>query len=286
MALTATNSKRSSIGSATANPGGRLEFSARSAGRREGRPNGSSRVGFLGQICRGYALGAALAWRGRTTGRRRVVIKAPSCASRRVGSASSAHTCGMSSATVWRERVSQAAQRRCERPRQVQALTERSEGDRHQFRFIVAPERAARPLRRQTLSATRRGKLQQDLGIRLSWVAQRPSSHSYLVLRGRSDAAHDLVTTRDNTARGLWVRAGRRSSLAAGTRSQVLGCSQALGTTVGAAGTPHAKRLYGVSRTGRSITLPLMRMGSGECTLRTLEMRSFQPDRDIGGVSP
>jgi hypothetical protein len=73
-----------------------IGYSARSAGRREGRPNGSSRVGLLGRICRGYALGAALVWRGRTTGRRRVVIKAPSCAS----PASSAHTCAMSSATV------------------------------------------------------------------------------------------------------------------------------------------------------------------------------------------
>lgn len=37
--------------------------------------------------------------------------------------------------------------------------------------------------------------------------------------------------------------------------------SQALVMTAGAAGTPHAKRLYGDSRTGRSTTLSLTRMG-------------------------
>ena len=70
-------------------------------------------------------------------------------------------------------------------------LVERSQGDRHQFRFIVAPEDGDRlsDLRRFTRDVMR--QMEEDLGTRLDWVAvdhfNTGHPHSHVVIRGRDD---------------------------------------------------------------------------------------------------
>ncbi|MGF1610417.1 MAG: conjugal transfer protein TraI, partial [Kiloniellales bacterium] len=69
------------------------------------------------------------------------------------------------------------------------AFIERSTGDRHQFRFIVAPEDGAeyddlRPFVRRLMT-----QMEEDLGTRLEWVAidhyNTGHPHSHIILRGK-----------------------------------------------------------------------------------------------------
>lgn len=84
---------------------------------------------------------------------------------------------------------------------------ERSEGDRHQFRFVVSPEDAIelgdlKPFVRDLM----RG-MEEDLGTRLDWVAvdhfntQHP--HSHIVLRGKDELGKDLIIARDYISYGM-----------------------------------------------------------------------------------
>src|SRR5712692_2894167 len=77
------------------------------------------------------------------------------------------------------------------------AFTERGRKDRHQFRFIVAPEDGDRlsDLRAFTRDVMR--QMQEDLGTRLDWVAvdhfNTGHPHSHVVMRGRVDQGKDLI---------------------------------------------------------------------------------------------
>src|SRR3546814_7540113 len=66
-----------------------------------------------------------------------------------------------------------------------------AEGDRHQFRFIVAPEDGAeyddlRPFVRRLMT-----QMEEDLGTKLEWVAvdhyNTGHPHSHIILRGKDD---------------------------------------------------------------------------------------------------
>ena len=71
------------------------------------------------------------------------------------------------------------------------AFTERSAGDRHQFRFIVAPEDSAELADLKPFVRDLMRQMEQDLGTRLDWVAadhfNTGHPHSHIVLRGRDD---------------------------------------------------------------------------------------------------
>ena len=88
---------------------------------------------------------------------------------------------------------------------------ERSEGDRHQFRFIVSPEDATeladlKPFVRDLMSA-----MEKDLDTRLDWVAvdhfNTEHPHTHIVLRGKDEFGKDLVIARDYVAYGMRRRA-------------------------------------------------------------------------------
>ncbi len=101
---------------------------------------------------------------------------------------------------------------------------ERSQGDRHQFRFIVSPEDAIelgdlKPFVRDLM----RG-MEEDLGTRLDWVAvdhfNTQNPHSHIVLRGKDDQCKDLVIARDYIAHGMRRKASEILTLELGPQTE------------------------------------------------------------------
>ena len=78
---------------------------------------------------------------------------------------------------------------------------ERCAGDRHQFRFIVAPEDGAQydeltPVVRRLMA-----QAEKDLGTKLDWVAvdhfNTGHPHAHVIVRGKDETGRDLVIARD-----------------------------------------------------------------------------------------
>lgn len=90
------------------------------------------------------------------------------------------------------------------------AFLERGSGDRHQFRFIVAPEDGAeyqdlKPLVRRLMI-----QAEKDLGTKLDWVAvdhfNTGHPHSHILVRGKDDYGKDLIIAREYITKGLRQR--------------------------------------------------------------------------------
>ncbi|MBX4899768.1 DUF3363 domain-containing protein [Rhizobium bangladeshense] len=90
-------------------------------------------------------------------------------------------------------------------------FAERSEEDRHHFRFIVSPEDAVdlEDLRGFTRELMRQAE--KDLGTKLDWIGvdhwNTDNPHVHVILRGRTDDHQDLVIDRDYIRSGLRDRA-------------------------------------------------------------------------------
>ena len=105
------------------------------------------------------------------------------------------------------------------------AFLERSEGDRHQFRFIVSAEDGAeyddlKPLTRRLMA-----RVEEDLATHLDWVAvdhyNTGHPHTHILLRGRDERDKDLIIARDYITTGMRERAAEIVSLDFGPRSDV-----------------------------------------------------------------
>ena len=103
------------------------------------------------------------------------------------------------------------------------AFLERSEGDRHQFRFIVSAEDGAeyddlKPLTRRLMA-----RMEEDLGTKLDWLAvdhyNTGHPHTHILLRGRDEGGKDLIIARDYITTGMRERAAEIVSLDFGPRS-------------------------------------------------------------------
>ena len=87
---------------------------------------------------------------------------------------------------------------------------ERGRGDRHQFRFIVAPEDGDRlsDLRAFTRDVMR--QMEEDLGTKVGWVAvdhfNTGHPHSHVVIRGKDEAGKDLIVAQDYITDGVRLR--------------------------------------------------------------------------------
>ena len=101
---------------------------------------------------------------------------------------------------------------------------ERSDGDRHQFRFIVSPEDGAelddlKPFVRGLMA-----EMERDLDTRLDWVAvdhfNTDNPHSHIVLRGKDELGKDLVIARDYISHGIRERASELLTLELGPVSE------------------------------------------------------------------
>jgi len=91
------------------------------------------------------------------------------------------------------------------------AFAERSEQDRHHFRFIVSPEDAPEMADLQGFTRELVGQMEKDLGTKLDWVAvdhwntQHP--HVHIIVRGVAEDGQDLVISRDYIREGMRARA-------------------------------------------------------------------------------
>ncbi|MBQ8101689.1 MAG: type IV secretory pathway VirD2 relaxase [Afipia broomeae] len=97
--------------------------------------------------------------------------------------------------------------------------------DRHQFRFIVAPEDSDRlqDLRGFTRDVLR--QMEEDLGTKLDWVAidhfNTGHPHSHVVIRGKDDLGKDLIIAQDYITDGLRIRAQERVTLSLGPETDL-----------------------------------------------------------------
>jgi type IV secretory pathway VirD2 relaxase len=107
----------------------------------------------------------------------------------------------------------------------LESFRERSNGDRHQFRLIVAPEDGValselKPFVRQLMRT-----VEKDLGTKTDWVAvdhwNTDNPHSHIVLRGKDQRGRDLVIAPDYIAQGLRARASELATQWLGPRSEL-----------------------------------------------------------------
>lgn len=100
---------------------------------------------------------------------------------------------------------------------------DRADGDRHQFRFIIAAEDSIeyddlKPLTRRLMA-----QVEEDLGTKLDWVAvdhfNTGHPHAHIIVRGKDDCGENLVIARDYISSGLRERAAELVSLDLGPRT-------------------------------------------------------------------
>jgi type IV secretory pathway VirD2 relaxase len=103
------------------------------------------------------------------------------------------------------------------------AFIERSDGDRHQFRFIVTPEDGAEYDDLKDLNRRLMQRAEDDLGTRLDWVAvdhyNTAHPHTHIVIRGKDETGRDLVIAREYLTHGFRERVSELVSLDLGPRT-------------------------------------------------------------------
>ena len=105
------------------------------------------------------------------------------------------------------------------------AFIERGREDRHQFRFIVAPEDGDKfsDLRAFTRDVMR--QMEKDLGTGLDWVAVNHFNtghpHCHVLVRGRDDFGKDLIIAQDYITDGMRLRAQHLATLELGPETDL-----------------------------------------------------------------
>ncbi|MER9470890.1 hypothetical protein NKI82_34800, partial [Mesorhizobium sp. M0482] len=91
------------------------------------------------------------------------------------------------------------------------AFVERGRGDRHQFRFIVAPEDAAEMEDLRSFTRDLMRQMETDLNTRLGWIAvdhhNTGHPHTHILVRGVTDDSKILNIAGDYIAHGIRHRA-------------------------------------------------------------------------------
>jgi len=95
--------------------------------------------------------------------------------------------------------------------------------DRHQFRFIVAPEDAVELSDLRAFTRSLLDRVASDLGTPLEWVAvdhwDTDNPHTHVVLRGRDGSGRDLVIAGEYIAAGIRMRASELATSWLGPRT-------------------------------------------------------------------
>src|SRR5690606_31275214 len=90
-------------------------------------------------------------------------------------------------------------------------FAERSENDRHHFRFIVSPDDAVEMPDLKGFTRELVGQMEKDLGTKLDWVAvdhwNTEHPHVHLIVRGVREDGENLVISRDYIKEGMRDRA-------------------------------------------------------------------------------
>ncbi|MET3591801.1 type IV secretory pathway VirD2 relaxase [Mesorhizobium shonense] len=102
---------------------------------------------------------------------------------------------------------------------------DRADGDRHQFRFIVAAEDGIEYSDLKPLTRRLMAQMEEDLGTKLDWVAvdhfNTGHPHTHIIVRGKDDRDENLVIARDYISSGLRERAAELVSLDLGPRTDL-----------------------------------------------------------------
>ncbi|HXZ14599.1 MAG TPA: hypothetical protein VEH77_01245 [Roseiarcus sp.] len=105
------------------------------------------------------------------------------------------------------------------------AFLERGREDRHQFRFIVAPEDGDRLSDLRAFTRDVMQQMEEDLGTKLHWVAvdhfNTGHPHSHVVVRGKDEAGEDLIIAQDYITDGMRLRAQERATLELGPETDL-----------------------------------------------------------------
>ncbi|MDG4882015.1 relaxase/mobilization nuclease RlxS [Mesorhizobium sp. WSM4884] len=103
------------------------------------------------------------------------------------------------------------------------AFLDRADGDRHQFRFIVAAEDGIEYDDLKLLTRRLMAQMEEDLGTKLDWVAvdhfNTGHPHTHIIVRGKDDRGQNLVIAREYISSGLRERAAELVSLDLGPRT-------------------------------------------------------------------
>jgi type IV secretory pathway VirD2 relaxase len=96
--------------------------------------------------------------------------------------------------------------------------------DRHQFRFIVAPEDGAELADLRDFTRELMATMERDLGTKLEWIAvdhwDTDNPHTHVVLRGKDDRGKDLIIARPYLTDGMRLRACELSTEWLGRRTE------------------------------------------------------------------
>jgi type IV secretory pathway VirD2 relaxase len=105
------------------------------------------------------------------------------------------------------------------------AFVERGRGDRHQFRFIVAPEDSAEMADLREFTRALMRQVQIDLASRLDWIAvdhhNTGHPHTHILVRGVTDDGKILNIAGDYISHGIRVRAGELVTRELGHQSEI-----------------------------------------------------------------
>lgn len=105
------------------------------------------------------------------------------------------------------------------------AFVERGRGDRHQFRFIVAPEDSAEMADFQGFTRDLMRQVELDLETRLDWVAvdhyNTGHPHTHILVRGVTDDSKILNIAGDYIAHGVRYRASEFVTRELGHQSEI-----------------------------------------------------------------
>lgn len=104
-------------------------------------------------------------------------------------------------------------------------FVERGREDRHQFRFIVAPEEGDRLCDLRVFTRDVMRQMEEDLGTKLDWVAvdhfNTGHPHSHVVIRGKDETGKDLIIAQDYITDGVRLRAQERATLELGPETDL-----------------------------------------------------------------
>jgi len=105
----------------------------------------------------------------------------------------------------------------------LEAFRSRGCKDRHQFRFIIAPEDAVELSDLRAFTRTLMERVAGDLGTRLDWAAvdhwDTDNPHTHVVLHGRDPSGKALIIAGEYIARGMRMRAAELATSWLGPRT-------------------------------------------------------------------
>ncbi len=210
-------------------PAGRRSGSRDLAARRDAsfeRPAGKGRGVKRG---RGAAFvqarGLGSGWSHRQPGARRVVVKARSVRTAGKNGRGAAHLRYIQRDGTSRDGARGQLYSATEDRADGSAFLARGKDDRHQFRFIVAPEDGTELADLTGFTRDLMSQVEKDLGTKLDWTAVNHFNtghpHVHVIINGRDELGEDLVINGDYIAHGIRERASELATLELGPVTEI-----------------------------------------------------------------